>query len=420
VQKLSTVFYIGTAAAGALALVALVKPSAPADGAERAGAAQQSSEAATATGAAADRSQPAYNVKGAEMLEASPIVGGDKGEAVKVTTLDDHGPGSLREAVERSGARLIMFKVAGTIRLESDLVVRNPFVTIAGETAPDPGITLVGEPLRIRGHDVIVRHIRVRIGSRLGHSPAQNRDGISIDGAANGSKPAYNILIDHCSISWAIDENLAIYGPGSHNIIVRDSIIAEALWHSIHPKGQHSMGLLVGPQIANALITGNLIMSNAWRNPVVSAGANAIIVNNFIYNPGKVGLHYYSRRNPSPTRVAAVGNVLVAGPDTKPMLRAFGQPVAPGSQLYYADNLVEGTRAFDTSEARQAGVNPFIDHAPIWRRDVVPMPAGAVRASVLKSAGARPWDRDATDRRLIAEAKSGGGRIPDTAPEPGL
>jgi hypothetical protein len=351
----------------------------------------------------------------AAQLSATAVTrGGEDGRTIAVNTLEDSGPGSLRDAIEQTGPRRIVFKIAGEIWLKSPLVVREPFVTIAGETAGSPGISLMGDTFRVRGHDVIVRHIRVRVGALAGASSAQNRDGIAIDGSTSGEKPAYNILIENCSVAWSVDEGLTIYGPGSNNIVIRNNIVAEALLRSIHPKGPHSMGVLIGPLTRDILIEGNIMASNRLRNPVVSAGASAVIVNNLIYNPGGAALHFYSRRNTEPTIVTAVGNLVVAGPNTKPVLAAFQQGMAAGSKIFFRDNRAEGTSAFDTNETMPGGEPaPFVDTMPIWRSGLSPLPASNVKAAAIKNAGARPWNRDETDTRIIAEIQNGGGAIPD-------
>lgn len=339
--------------------------------------------------------------------------GGDGGRIIHVTRLTDHGPGSLREAVETAGPRKIVFKVGGEIWLERPLVVRDPFVTIAGETAPSPGISLMGDSLRLRGHDILVRHVRVRVGALPGRSPAENRDGISIDGSQDGSKPAYNIVVRNVSVAWAIDEGIAVYGRGSHDIAIENTIVAEGLFNSLHPKGKHSMGVLVGPLTRDILVQNSIMMSNSWRNPAVSAGASAIVANNLIYNPKHSALHFYSARNDNPTIVSAVNNLVVAGPNTKPILPAFTQGPPSGSHIEFAANVVRGTNAFDPAEAMPDGTHVSTGSAPIWRKGLHPIPAASLDKILPQIAGARPWDRDETDRRLLAEIASGRGKIID-------
>ena len=132
------------------------------------------------------------------------------GAVLHVTTLAADGPGSLRAAIETPGPRRIVFDVAGCIALRQPLYVYHPYVEIAGDTAPSPGITLVGAGLSIRTHDVVVEHLRVRVGDNpLGPAP-DDRDGIQVVGVRGA--PAYNILIRHCSVSWAVDEGIGIWG----------------------------------------------------------------------------------------------------------------------------------------------------------------------------------------------------------------
>lgn len=344
--------------------------------------------------------------------------GGAGGRTIEVTTLADGGPGSLRAALAETGARTIVFRVAGEIWLRETLLIREPFVTVAGETAPSPGITLMGDRLRLRSHDVVLRHLRVRVGALPTGFDAQNRDGMTIDGSADGRSPAYNILVENCSISWAIDEGLQLWGPNSHDITVRRSIIAEGLHRSIHPKGAHSMGLIVGGGLRNIRLEENLFAHNAFRNPAV-AGAEVAIVNNLIYNPLHNAIHFYPDRQRLPTRAVIVGNVVVAGPDTRPRLVTFGHGLNPGSEFHMLDNRAIGTQAFMPEErAGRKGEEPVTRVAvPPLPLPATPLPSAAVEAHVLAQAGARPADRDATDRRIIAEVRDRKGRVRDEPPD---
>ncbi len=115
--------------------------------------------------------------------------------------MDDDGPGTFREACETGGARIIVFNVAGIIRLKSPLIIRAPYVTIAGQTAPGNGVCLAGETVWINTHDVIIRHMRFRRGETW----VGRRDD------AIGGNPIGNIMLDHISASWGLDENMSIY-----------------------------------------------------------------------------------------------------------------------------------------------------------------------------------------------------------------
>lgn len=334
-------------------------------------------------------------------------------KTITVTTRADSGEGSLRAALEETGKRRIEFSIAGEIWLKTPLQIKNPYVIVDGETAPLPGISIYADKLRIATHDVIVRHIRIRVGE-LDGSKFDNRDGIGIDTSTDGKRMAYNILVEKCSITWAVDEGFAIWGEGSRDIIIRDNIIAETLKWSRHPKGAHSMGMIVGPGSSNIVIQGNLFAHNQFRNPAISWNTSTMFVNNLIYNPGNMGLHFYARDGEGPTLVSVVGNVVIAGRNTKSELRAFKQGINAGSKVYYKDNVATGTVAFNPNEtvgADSSKAAPFVSTPPVWDADLKVLSSSAVVESILKNAGARPANRDVTDNRLMTEVRSGTGGI---------
>jgi hypothetical protein len=352
-----------------------------------------------------------------------PTSGGQNGRVIEVTTLADAGPGSLRAALEATGPRRIIFSVAGEIWPASSLVIREPFVTVDGASAPKPGITLMGQRIRIRAHDVILRHLRIRIGARADGFDPQNRDALAIDGGEGGADPSYNVLVENCSLAWAVDENLQIWGAGCHRIAIRRCLIAEGLQRSIHPKGRHSMGLIVGPGVTDVLIEQNLFAHNAVRNPVIHGGATAVVVNNLIYAPETSAFHVYPDKRHGPTRVSVIGNVVIAGPDTRQRLASLSHGVNPGTALYLRDNLSVGVRAFldDERPGRDgAQASPFVHEPPISLAMSQPMPATQVEAHVIAHAGALPDARDATDRRIVSEVRSRSGRIKDEPEDPRL
>jgi len=352
-----------------------------------------------------------------------PTTGGEPGRIIEVTNLNDSGPGSLRAAVGSSGRRKVVFNVAGEIWLQSTLAISSPFVTVAGETAPSPGITLMADRVRIRTHDVVLRHIRVRVGALPTGTPPENRDGIVIAGSEDGSDPGYNVLVENCSISWSIDELLSITGLNSHDIAVRRSILAEALRNSIHPSGPHSMGLMASEGVRNILIQGNLFAHNNVRNPVIHGGTEALVVNNFIYDPGSAGVHFYPHADTGPTRASIVGNYVMGGPSspTTKRLHALALGLNEGSEILYKDNIADHVWAFDASErVPGTNANPFVSDPPMWLDVVNILPASDVPAYVLAEAGARPWDRDAVDSRIISEVRTRTGQIRDTPTDPRL
>ncbi len=362
--------------------------------------------------------------------------GGEGGRIIPVTTLAERGPGSLAEALAAKGPHVISFAVAGTIDLGGhSLQVKEPRVTIAGETAPSPGITLVNGGIGIATNDVIVRHIRIRPGA--GGRP--KKSGWEIDGLATVG--AHDVIVDHCSITWATDENLSASGPRfegaspdewrkntSHRITFSHCIVGEGLHDSTHRKGPHSKGSLVHDNTTDIAIIGNLYISNDDRNPLFKGGARGVVVNNLVHNPGRRAMHFalvegeWEGHEWQRGAMAIVGNVARKGPSTAPGTAFIG---AKGPcDLHLRDNLffdADGTalpigppapeeRARSTAAGGGDGVRLF-DSPPFWPPRLKARPAHETAAWVLANAGARPWDRDATDRRLIEEARSGGGKI---------
>ena len=177
---------------------------------------------------------------GAEGFGANSV-GGRGGRVIEVINLNDSGPGSLRAAIEAEGSRIVIFRTGGTIELQSGLNIHNPFITIAGQTAPGGGITLRHDPSRNTGvslgiwtHDVIVRYLGVRPGPSIEESCCV--DGVSIQGG-------HDIILDHVSASWAVDENVnSWYDP--HDFTIQWSIISEGLYNSTHEQGPHSLSLI--------------------------------------------------------------------------------------------------------------------------------------------------------------------------------
>lgn len=373
----------------------------------------------------------------APMGWASATQGGAGGAIVRVTNLDAEGPGSFRAALETAGPRIIVFEVGGVIDLGArTLRVNEPFVTIAGQTAPSPGITLIRGGLDIATHDVIVQHIRIRPGSAGGAWRAgPDFDSISTVGA-------YNVVVDHCSLTWGTDENLSASGPrftgttqaewqkgASRQVTFSNNIIAESLAYSTHPKGEHSKGSLIHDNAKDILIIGNVYAHNYERNPLFKGGVHGTIVNNLIYNPGQRAIHYNLMANewgatrPVNGRITAVGNVLRGGQDTAaglPFLMIGGQ----GDLDYHgADNVMVdrwGSPLPEFGSYGQTGAR-IVPHArPLdWPEGLVAMPALAVETHVLAHAGARPWDRDADDVRVLADVAEGRGEIIDHEDEVG-
>ncbi len=371
--------------------------------------------------------------------------GGAGGKIIRVTTLADSGPGSLAAALATAGPRVIEFTVGGMIDLGGrSLKVAQPFVTIAGETAPSPGITLTNGGMGVGTHDVIVRHIRIRPGAGT-RAP---KSGWEVDGLATGGG-AHDVIVDRCSLTWATDENLSASGPRfngatvaewrkntSHRITFSHCIIGEGLNESTHAKGSHSKGTLVHDNASDIAIVGNLYISNDDRNPFFKGGARGVVVNNLIHNPGRRVMQF--ALNPGEWTghpfergvMLIVGNVARKGASTAAKI-AFLESMGP------ADVLLRDNQFFDASGAglpvsvmrrdREKGLVAheigtdlrMLDTPPFWPSRLKARPATETAEWVLANAGARAWDRDAIDRRLIEEARTGGGRIIDFESEVG-
>lgn len=346
--------------------------------------------------------------------------GGQGGRIIRVTNLNRDGEGSLNSAIRASGPRVVVFEVAGVIDLEGrSLGILNPHITIAGQTAPPPGITLIRGGINIGAHEVIIQHIRVRPGEAGNEKKSGwNVDGISTVGGA------YNVIIDHCSISWSTDENLTASGPQfegedvnewrkntSHNIVFSNCIIAEALSNSTHSIGEHSKGTLVHDNVTGILIYRNLYSSNVERNPLFSGGSQGLVINNYIYNPGYAAIHYilarsdWQGREIIPGKMGIEGNFIEPGPDTRNNISAgsFRGPV----EVFWKDNtFIRGPEMRDIY-----GEFIRLFDRPFWPDGLSVLPSGMVKEHVLANSGAFPWHRDEVDTRIIENIRAGESRI---------
>lgn len=369
---------------------------------------------------------------------AASTPGGRGGRILRVTTLAGDGAGSLRAALEAEGPRLVVFEVGGVIDLKRrDIRVVNPFLTIAGQTAPEPGITLIRGGISLRTHDVIVRHIRIRPGA----DGAAFKSGWEVDGLTTSG--AHDVIVDQCSFSWATDENLSASGPRfdrgdtaeqwrqhtSRRITFSRNIVSEGLSNASHAKGEHSKGTLIHDNATQVLIAGNLYAHDYERNQLFKGGVHAVSANNLIYNPGNRCMHYAlnaSEWGDHPWEVGQltiVGNVTRGGISTRadlPFLIVEGQG---DLDLYAHDN---PSRHADGRAMQEIGIisdrEPRIrrlDTSPHWPAGFRARPSSEVEAWVWAEAGARPWARDAVDRRILEEVRTGTGRIIDDEREVG-
>jgi len=374
---------------------------------------------------------------GAASVQALPVIPGaagygmdtkaGRGGAVyRVTTLGASGAGSLKACIDATGPRTCVFEVSGVIRLTSDLIIRNDQIRIAGQTAPSPGIMLRGAALLINASDVLVQHIRIRTGDDpVGPNP-DNRDSLKITG--NSTKTVHNVVIDHCSFSWALDEVASTWGPHD-NITFTNNIFAEPLNESLHPQYDgtgtmpHGYGVLFGPS-DNSSITfvGNLMAHIVERNPL-SRAAELVMVNNLVYNRGTMDVQLESQDG-RVTKSSVVGNEFLRGPSfsrpTRPIFvfTSSDHSLLPGSRVYVNDNRApdSGSTYSELVTLTGGDVIPNLmtqTTAPVWNTGLVARntAASAVYSRVLSFAGARPTDRDSVDKRVVESVRTRTGQI---------
>ena len=334
---------------------------------------------------------------------------GRGGAIYRVTNRNASGPGSLKAAIEASGPRVVVFEVSGTITLTKDLHVYNPYITIAGQTAPSPGINIRGAGLFINTHDVLVQHLRIRLGDNSIGPNFENRDGISIDAYA---QPVYNVVIDHCSVSWAVDGNLDLWNTPLHDVTIRYSIISEGLHDSRHPKGPHSTGLLIGDGAKRITVFANLMAHNHDRSPLMKQDTSTEIINNLIYNWYRYAIRTFATAN-------IIGNHCQAGPDTQTTAKGIDvqyggeNPSLQPDTVYVAHNIGPG-RPTDSGDDWLIvnGDQKYRTNSPYGQRSgITAMNADEVYDQVLAKVGARPVDRDSVDIRVINSVKNRTGKI---------
>ena len=366
---------------------------------------------------------------------AAETLGGQGGEIVRVTSLKVGGEGSLYHALSTPGPKTIVFEVGGVIDLQrATLSINSPYVTIAGQTAPSPGITLIKGGLRVATHDVVVQHIAIRPGE----AGQAKQSGWEPD-ALSTTNGAYNIVVDHVSTTWGVDENLSAAGDrfmGSttdewrasttHNVTFSHNLVAEALYDSTHAEGPHSKGSLMHDNVTGALVYASMYVSNVERNPLFKGGARGVVANNLVINPMLRAMRY----NLSDTewaghafelgQMSIVGNDVRYGLDTEsdvPLLSVTG---AGEVEVYLKDNL-----AVDLEGAGIPEIGGTTDLAleqnepPTWPDDFEAMPASEVEAYVVDNVGSRPWDRDPIDERIILDALDGKAAVIDSEQEVG-
>jgi len=334
-------------------------------------------------------------------------VGGRGGKVYEVTNLNDSGEGSLRAAVEAKGPRTVVFRVSGTIDLKRNLVIRNPYITIAGQTAPGDGICIKRYPLMIGADEVIIRYIRVRFGDESG----QDSDAIS-------ARYVKNLILDHVSASWSVDETMSIYH--CENITVQWCMITESMFNSNHVKSTHGFGGIWGSNYST--YHHNLIAHHSSRNPRFASGCgNTDYRNNVLYNWGYQSCYGGEKQQKGNakfnfTNINMVANYYKPGPATSPgkVSHRIASPSSRGDgdngKWYIADNFMEGNASV-TANNWNGGVQPpksvFKLDEPWPAMPIEQQTAQEAYKSVLNNVGATLPKRDAVDARIIEEVRNG-------------
>ncbi|UCD11617.1 MAG: DUF11 domain-containing protein [Nitrospinaceae bacterium] len=346
------------------------------------------------------------------------------GAILHVTTLADSGPGSLREALEASGPRIVVFDVSGYISLQSEIRINNPYLTLAGQTAPSPGVTLKNAGLLVMTHDVLIQHIRIRVGDDPAGPSPDNRDGLGIIDN-NNEGDVYNVVVDHVSVSWAIDENMSTWYDTVRDVTVSNSIISEGLWHSLHPDGPHSKGFLVGYGTHNLSVIGNLFAHNDERNMRVLGDTDTLFLNNLVYNwRGSGGAGVYGSDS-GPLRATIVGNEYIKGLDTAP--EGSSQPVTisssivtEGSKVFVEDNVAVETSGDPWSVVKNKTTDEIkATSPPVWLPNISVKSGSEIKNWVLANAGARRADAETVDERITQDVKNGTGWLIDSQDDVG-
>jgi pectate lyase len=362
---------------------------------------------------AAPMAPPAF--PGAEGFGAK-TPGGRGGRVIVVSNVNDAGPGSFRDAVTAKGPRLVVFATGGLITLQSPLEIAEPYLTVAGQSAPGDGICIRGRQVSIRTHDVIVRYLRFRLGDL---AKAED-DSLDIMG------DSHDVIVDHCSTTWSVDENLSPSG-GIRNITVQWCLVAEALNHSVHSKGAHGYGSLARA-VGGVTFHHNLWAHNAARNPRL--GDNYArppyptfdVRNNVIYDYGEMAsgmtgdrlsvnyVNNYVRPGPSSNRTRGI----IVFTDNADAAYFVEGNVVDGHDDWTADN----AKLFDRTEFNGRRLVSVVK-TPFDVPEVETTTARRALSDVVGLVGATLPRRDPVDARIVQSVEKGDGAIIDSQSEVG-
>ena len=378
-------------------------------------------------------------------------IAGRGGRVLRVTNLNDDGPGSLRAALTASGPRVVIFEVSGIIDLQVPIYVGAPYVTVAGQTAPSPGIMVKGSPIVLYGHDMLVQHIASRPGSVF--PPGEilnNRDAFVV--SADPGAECYNIVLDHVSGSWSTDEILSTWSDDGtiHDVTVSNSLFAEALNNAGHtdeatgtPEA-HSSGVLIGRNTRRVSFHRNAMAYNAWRNPLCRDNYTDVqIVNNFVYLSAawdRISITSDGTER-IPVNATVRGNVFIPDRDAVSADNPFAvlASTAPEHVLnlyvsdnwFYNPNTGNGAPYWAPTNSDPWQVVGFSEHLGTMNRlstepsQFTPLNVLLLRTAtdvenhVLAHAGARPADRDPVDARIVQQIRSRTGSFIDSPDQVG-
>lgn len=328
-----------------------------------------------------------------------------------VDNLNDSGAGSLRDALSNSSPRIIIFRVGGTISLSSSIFVRSPYVTIAGYTAPGGGICIKGGSLKIETSNVIVRNIRSRNGVYAPPHTSQATDGIGF--SANGSKIS-NIIVDHCSVSWASDEQIGINGVkgGVENVTVQNCILGEGF-------SGHAFAILCNGALGDAYhvknisIHRNLMVDCEGRNPRFGEYTTGTVINNLVHNWGGKASEYtdYTMGDVMYNKFKPGKNTTSGG--IKKAIELIWDGSSVKSNMYVNGNLNVGQPTALYEYPAGSGGLKAISGSAFYNSSVYGFTPttnfSTLESDLLPSVGAFP--RDAVDSRLVTQYTNGTGAL---------
>jgi len=354
--------------------------------------------------------------------------GGRGGAVYEVTNLEDYGaqeapiPGSLRDAVSQ-GDRTVVFRVSGTIALKRTLSITASNITVAGQTAPGDGICTRDFPFGVAGHNIIVRYLR----GRLGDVSHQEEDSLDLFNGAS------NVIFDHCSATWSVDECFSTSG-NDKDFTIQWCLIGEGLNDGIHKKGEHGYGSLARAN-GNGSWLYNLWVHNIERNPRLGdnygrgGGPNFEVRSNVIYDYGRVA----SGLTQGNLHVNYVNNYIRPGPSSSKSALPIHTPgvndtaAQPSNLTYYLkgnifegnDTLTGNNALFMDNTANAKLVVHFADAPVVAAPPVQQLGAKESYEAVLAGVGASRPVRDRVDATIIQEARDRKGSIIDTQTQAG-